>query len=334
MTAPAPMTVKIRPFTDADYPALAALQQAVWPTQTVSADSLQHDDQELRNHPRQPHWWRIVAEDSGGRVVGAASAVQWPGMFDPHRYHADLMVLPDAEGRGVGRALAEVVWAHLQARGAREIMAGTQEDRPRGLAFLAHWGFAEAMRFFDSVLDVQTFDAAPFADAAQLAPGYRAVSLADLSTELGADAAWAAYCAGFAQARADVPRTGEASPLLESEFRKRETHPQFWPEAVLLAVHEPTGEVAALTELWFDPADESRLNTGLTGTARNHRRLGLALALKLMALEQARARGAATLWTGNASSNRPMLNINERLGFVKEPAWIETQWFAPADAEQ
>lgn len=325
--------VKIRDFADADYPALAALQQAVWPKQTVSADSLQHDDQELQAHPVKPHFWRIVAEDEGGRVVGAASAVQWPGMFDPHRYHADLMVLPEVEGRGVGRALAEAVWAHLQARGAREILAGTQEDRPRGLAFLAHWGFAEAMRFFDNVLDVQTFDPAPFAAAAQLAPGYRAVSLADLSTELGADAAWAAYFAGFVQARADVPRTGEASPVVESEFRKRETNPQFWPEAVLLAVHNESGEVAALTELWLDPADESRLTTGLTGTARNHRRLGLALALKLKSIEQARARGAAKIWTGNASTNRPMLNINERLGFVKEPAWIEMQWFAP-DAGQ
>ncbi|UQN07740.1 GNAT family N-acetyltransferase [Deinococcus sp. QL22] len=334
MTAPSPLTVKIRDFTDADYPALASLQQAVWPKQTVSAEYLQHGDQELREHPRQPHWWRIVAEDDAGQVVGAASAVQWPGMYDPHRYHAELMVMPAAERRGVGRALAEAVWAHLQERGAREILAGTQEDRPRGLAFLAHWGFAEAMRFFDNVLDVATFDPTPFAAAAQLAPGYRAVSLTDLSAELGPDAAWAAYFAGFVQARADVPRTGEASPVLESEFRKRGTHPQFWPEAVLLAVHDTRahqtgGEVAALTELWLDPADDARLNTGLTGTTRNHRRLGLALALKLKSIEQARARGAAKIWTGNATSNRPMLNINERLGFVKEPAWIEMQWFAP-----
>ncbi|THF66781.1 GNAT family N-acetyltransferase [Deinococcus sp. Arct2-2] len=335
MTPPSTLTVKIRDFIDADYPALAAVQQAVWPQQTVTAEYLQHGDQELREHPRQPHFWRIVAEDHSGQIVGAASAVQWPGMFDPHRYHAELMVLPEAEGRGVGRALAEALWAHLQERGAREILAGTQEDRPRGLAFLAHWGFAEAMRFFDNVLDVQTFDPAPFAAAAQLAPGYRAVHLADLCAERGPDAAWAAYFAGFVQARADVPRTGEASPVLESEFRKRGTHPQFWPEAVLLAVHEPTGEVAALTELWLDPADPARLNTGLTGTTRNHRRLGLGLALKLKSIEQARARGAAKIWTGNASSNRPMLNINERLGFVKEPAWIEMQWFAPeSEAKQ
>lgn len=339
MTVPLPLTLEIRPATDTDYSALAALQQQVWPHQTVTDEYLRHGDQELRRHPLQPHLWRIVAEEQTGeegtgRMVGAASVMQWPGMFDPHRYHLELMVLPQAEGRGVGRALAEALWAHLRERGARELMAGTQEDRPRGLAFLAHWDFAEAMRFFDNVLDVQQFDPAPFAAAAQLPPGYRAVSLTDLIAERGADAAWAAYFAGFVQARADVPRTAEATPVIETEFRKRETHPQFWPEAVLMAVHEDSGEVAALTELWLDPADDGRLNTGLTGAVRDHRRLGLALALKLASIEQARARGAQQIWTGNASSNLPMLKINERLGFVKKPAWIEMQRLLEAADQQ
>ncbi|WP_019008918.1 GNAT family N-acetyltransferase [Deinococcus aquatilis] len=334
MTATLPLTLQIRPATDADYSALAALQQQVWPHQTVTAEYLRHGDDQLRQHPLRPHLYRLVAEDQAGGMVGAASAAQWPSMFDPDRYHLELMVLPQAEGRGVGRALAEALWAHLRKRGARELMAGTQEDRPRGLAFLAHWGFAEAMRFFDNVLDVQQFDPTPFAAAAQLPPGYRAVSLTDLMAERGVDAAWAAYFAGFAQARADVPRTSEATPIIETEFRKRETHPQFWPEAVLMAVHEASGEVAALTEQWLDPADEGRLNTGLTGAVRAHRRLGLALALKLKSIEQARVRGARTIWTGNASSNLPMLKINERLGFVKEPAWIEMQRFLEAADQQ
>lgn len=319
------LAVQIREARDTDYPALAVLQHQVWPLQTITADYIQHGDEQLRQHPFQPHLHRMVAEDQAGQLVGAASVAQWPNMFDPHRYHAELMVLPDAEGQGVGRALAEALWAHLQARGAREVLAGTQEDRPRGLAFLAQWGFAEVMRFFDNVLDVPSFDPQPFAAAAQLAPGYRAVSLAQLMAERGPDAAWAAYFAGFSQARADVPRTSEATPIIETEFRKREAHPQFWPEAVLMAIHEASGEVAALTELWLDPADPVRLSNGLTGTVRAHRRLGLAMALKVASIEQARARGAERIWTGNASTNVPMLKINERLGFTREPAWIEMQ---------
>ena len=42
--------------------------------------------------------------------------------------------------------------ARENARGAREVLATSREDRPRGLDFLARRGFAEHMRYFASVL--------------------------------------------------------------------------------------------------------------------------------------------------------------------------------------
>lgn len=315
------MTFTLREATEADAPALAALQNAVWPEHATTAEAITHEDAELRGHALKPHLWRRVAEE-GGRVVGAASALQYPGMFHTDRYHADVLVHPQASGRGVGRALADALEAHLQDRGALEVLAGTQEDCPRGLALLAGRGFAEAMRFFDNVLDLKTFDPAPWQDAARLPPGLRAVSLAALIREVGEDAAWRAYHAAFSEVREDVPRTGEATPLSFGAFRQRGEHPQALPEGVLFAV-TAAGEIAALTELHLDAADAAKLRTGLTGTRRAYRRQGLALTLKLAATELARQRGARSLWTGNATTNVPMLTLNGRLGFVRQPAWIE-----------
>lgn len=314
------MTPTVREMADADYPALADLLGAVWPEHATTGETLAHEDGELRTHPRQPHLWRVVAEE-GGRVVGTASALQYPGMFHPDRYHADVLVHPQVQGRGVGLALAGVLEVHLTERGAREVQAGTREDCPRGLTFLARHGFTEAMRFFDNVLDLAGFGRAPWA-AVRLPFPYRLVSFAELRAEVGPEVAWSAYFAAVVSIREDVPRTGEATPLAFEHFRKRESDPRFMPEGVLFAL-TPEGEVAALTELYGHPADPARLHTGLTGARREHRRRGLALALKFVAIDLARERGVQSLWTGNATTNLPMLTLNERLGFRPRPAWIE-----------
>ena len=59
------------------------------------------------------------------------------------------------------------------------------------------------------------------------------------------------------------------------------------------------------------------------GYAAPYRRRGIALALKLRGIAYAKAQGRPTIKTWNESNNRAMLAINDALGFVKQPAWID-----------
>jgi RimJ/RimL family protein N-acetyltransferase len=82
------------------------------------------------------------------------------------------------------------------------------------------------------------------------------------------------------------------------------------------------GQYVGLSTLWASQGVPD-LYTGLTGTLRSHRRRGIALALKLSAIDYARSIGTPRIRTWNATGNEGMLAINEALGFVKQPAWIE-----------
>ncbi|HEX2863294.1 MAG TPA: GNAT family N-acetyltransferase, partial [Deinococcales bacterium] len=97
--------------------------------------------------------------------------------------------------------------------------------------------------------------------------------------------------------------------------------PGFLPEGMFLAV-TPDGEYAGLTGMMASAA-EPVLYIGLTGVGRAYRRRGVAMALKLRAAAFAAERGIEEIRTWNDSTNRPMLAINEALGFARQPAWVK-----------
>lgn len=322
-----PPVITIRPLTPddpADIAGMAGVISAVTPQHAMGADTLAHQLRTLAEHPRQPHFQGWLAED-GGHALGQASVYQVPGMFHPDRYWAEVMVRPEAQSLGIGTELGRVVEAHLRARGAQEVLSGAYEDDLLALRYLIDRDFTESMRHFDNVLDLGSFDLSAWRPQLTLPAGLRAVTLAELRAETGQGAADRAFYEAFAEARLDVPRSGEATEHSFAAFEKRLSGPHFSPDLIWLAL-TGAGEVVALTELRRSDTDPARLDTGLTGTRRAWRRRGLGLALKLRATGAAQAGGYRELWTGNATTNTAMLALNGRLGFVPRPAFIEFRW--------
>jgi hypothetical protein len=117
----------------------------------------------------------------------------------------------------------------------------------------------------------------------------------------------------------DVPSPEPRNPVdFDYYVRERLGHPDFLAEGLFVALDG--AEWVGFTQLWCSQASP-KLYTGLTGVKRNHRRRHIALALKLCAIASARAIGVPVIKAWNEQNNRGVLAINERLGFVKQPAW-------------
>ena len=121
---------------------------------------------------------------------------------------------------------------------------------------------------------------------------------------------------------ADVPSSEPRTPLTYTYFRDhRQADPRLLPAACFVAIHR--GEYVGITELKTTES-EGELTTGLTAVKQPYRHSGLALALKVRSIAYAKAHGYRAIRTSNDALNAPVLALNERLGFVRQPRpWVE-----------
>ena len=288
------------------------------PHKTTEAEA-RYDDEHFDKKYFLRRW---VGEDpEDGAAVATAEISHMPWSFHPQKFWMDLEVHPEWQRRGIGQAMYEAMGEELRAKDAIVLRSSARESMMHSVHWLEKRGFVEKMRNWESHLDVASVDGAKFAPKATVPEGVEIVTLAeeqakdpgclrrvfDMVNEIGPD----------------IPNPDVFTASTYEMFLSGIENPDSLHDGYFLA--KAGGRYVGISNLWRSEGSPDVLYQGLTGVVREHRGRGLAWALKMRTIAYAREHGFRQIRTWNNTMNRPILNINEALGFVRQPVWITFQ---------
>jgi mycothiol synthase len=206
-------------------------------------------------------------------------------------------VLPEARGRGVGRALLERLVAHARSLGVDGIVSYVNAEDERSLTFARHAGLDEVDYQLEQTRSVGDEPPAVVPDGIEIVP------VTDRLLH-------AAYDAVGAQGYEDMPLSRRAWMPLEEWLRTEATR----REGSYVALRD--GAIVGYGGMWEHANGSATGEHGLTAVRREYRRQGIATALKRTQLAWAARDGVRELVTWTQRGNEPMQALNRKLGYV------------------
>jgi Sortase and related acyltransferases len=307
-----------------DFQAVAPLVNLIW-SEPITAERLQEEEEQIP--PGQLHYneegqlmgWdrpKWVAEEENGQVI--AYAIAWRAPWtEPGALIYTLVVDPAFRGQGVGTALYTVLrtWA-LEVKASHLINYSMKETDERSLAFAERHGYIRERLSFESVLDLHEYTVdeqllAAIRNAEQA--GIRFVTLAEEPGEENERKLHELYKV----THFDIPGYYGDFPWFEEWKKWNIGLPGVRPEWIHIA--KDGDRYIGVVTLQHNEQTGAMYHE-YTGVLPEYRGRRIALALKLLGLQSAKAAGAPYLRTHNDSANIPMLRVNRDLmGFRAEP---------------
>lgn len=299
-----------------DFPRIAQLLSADAAETTTAQDLLDEHNVEMAERILR----HAVAINAQGAVVGFNFAGHYPSM-QPRQYFVNVVVDPAHRGQGIGSQLWQDLLTYLQAQGADALLAEVQEGDPLHYRFAETRGFTPRTHELRATLDLTHFDEGKFAAiTAQVeAMGIRLTAFADV--------------AQTAENRRKLYDINGVAALDDPASDGAYINYENWQKVVFGASwFQPAGQVIALDGDKFvglsaiSYSAEERIGyIMISGVDRTYRARKIMQALKLRAINYARAKGATRVVTHVETVNAPMRHINQKFGFVEEPGKYEME---------
>lgn len=302
-------------FSQQDYEMMAAIHNQAYSDSRLRATDFKRIDDYT---PQDEYDWERTVAEWDGKPVGYGLYVRGLWLSTPDLYVVGWLTHPEFRNRGIGSAY----WDHLQSeifpkRQISSLISHARTDAPGGRPFVENRGFQQTQKTTESVLDITTFDSRPHSQLMADIQG-RGIVLTPLSELMESDPDHMAKLVELGNVRtADEPSAEGQEPLTEELFRNYYmSSDTFYPEGWFIAVDQ--GKYVGWCAVLPNPKRPKHVSNGITVIARDYRRIGLATAMKVHVIEHARnILGGTQIRTSNVSTN-PMLQINQKLGYVAQ----------------
>jgi GNAT superfamily N-acetyltransferase len=256
-----------------------------------------------------------VIEDAGlASVVGYGSI--WP-IHNPQAIRMHILVSPTEQRRGIGSRLYDRLLADLHSVQAPYVQARIREACSAALRFAGRRGFVPTQHMVylrGPVREIDRDTLVPL--VSRMAE--RGITLTTLAEEQHRDPrCWARLCDLFNAVNPDTPESqlSPAAPVSTEKFVNMLQGYVDLPDAHFLA--RVGDDYIGWSSLTRRDAESGVLNVGLlTGVSREHRKQGVALALKAQSLLYALQHGYDEIQTKTA--NPIMQRLSETLGFRRD----------------
>jgi mycothiol synthase len=268
--------------------AWCAVWNAITPREPISPDQV------AERQERQPERLYLVADTVGAGLVAPSDT--------PGRIFVAVRVLPEARRGGVGSALYAELEPHALSLDPFALSTHVSEENADGRRFAENRGYREIGRQVELVRTLGGRE-----PAGEPPPGIEITVL----TEEMRPAAYEVTKEAFA----DLPLPDPVPPPAWDDWIREE-----FDGPVAFAAFDGE-QLIGYAALMGDP-EGSVLEHGLTACLRAYRGRGIGTALKQTQIAWAAERGYRELITFTQEGNDAMRRVNEKLGYVEQPAWL------------
>jgi phosphinothricin acetyltransferase len=136
----------IRDATPDDAPAIAAIWNPVIRDTAITFNPVEKSLSDLATliTDRQAVGHAFLVAETSGRIAGFATYAQFrSGAGYARSMEHTILLSPDAQGKGLGRALLAAIEDHARSAGAISLLAGISAENPAGRAFHARMGYTQ-----------------------------------------------------------------------------------------------------------------------------------------------------------------------------------------------